>query len=85
LSGSDRPADYIYFYPDELLDKLAQYVCDGCKNIGLISCSEQMLSADMNLAVMLNTAWNKFLRDPEQYPEWEKARLLDIRAKLETM
>jgi hypothetical protein len=82
LSGSDRPTDYIYFYPDELLAKLAQYVCEGCKNIGLISCGEQLLSSDMNLAAVLNTAWNKFLKEPGQYPDWERTQLLAIRAKL---
>jgi hypothetical protein len=85
LSGSARPADYIFFYPDELLARLAQYVCEGCKNIGLISCTEQLLSTDMNLAVILNTAWNKFLNEPDQYPDWERTQLSEIHVKLESI
>jgi hypothetical protein len=85
LSGSNRPADYVYFYPDDLLATLAQYVFKGCKNIGVISFSEQQTSAKMNLAAILNTAWKKFLVEPEHYPDWERAQLQEVRAKLETI
>ena len=83
LSGSERPPNYAYFYPDDLLTALAQYVIEGCKNIGLNSFSDQLASPEMHLAVILNTAWNKFLNAPEQYSDWERAQLQQIRAKVE--
>jgi hypothetical protein len=83
LSSNERPQGYIYFYPDDLLADLAQYVFDGCKNIGLIPFTEQQLSTEMNLTAMLNAAWNKFRQEPDQYPDWERTQLKELRTKLE--
>jgi hypothetical protein len=84
LSESHRPVDYVYFHPDQLLDTLAQYVLDGCKNIGLISVNEQLLSNEMNLVVILNAAWQKFIEEPESYPDWERAQLQEIYRKMKS-
>jgi hypothetical protein len=82
LSGSKQPTDYVYFYPNNLLNALARFVFEGCKNIGLVSFNEQLRSTEMNLAVILNAAWNKFLKEPEHYPDWERSQLQEIRAML---
>jgi hypothetical protein len=85
LFGGYQPADYACFYPDSLLHALAQYVFEGCKNTGLIPFGKQLTSTETNLAVILNSAWNKFLKEPERYPDWERAQLQEIRARLDSM
>jgi hypothetical protein len=86
LTGDNPPQDYALCYPNQMLKKLAQYVYDGCKALGLKPLSEQVpLSGGQTVSHSLNEAWREFLANPQQYPIWEEARLVEMRVNLERL
>jgi len=82
ISGYDKPIDYNYFYPNDLLDNLAKNVFTGCQNVGLVSYAEQIEGNEINIVRLLNDAWNEFNNAPLNYPSWERKQIRKLRELL---
>lgn len=86
LTGDSPPQDYALCYPGQILKKLAQYVYDGCKALGLKPFSEQVpIFGGQTVSNLLNNAWREFLTNPQQYATWEESRLAKLRVNLEQL
>lgn len=66
------PDNYNYFFPDSLIEKLTEYVYQGCVNIGLVSYSEQIQEQANPISKILNEAWHQLRSNPQNYAHWEK-------------
>jgi len=73
------PQEYEQCYPNHLLKSIAKNVLEGCKNLGLRCYNEQEFQPEeLNLIVLINESFNKFLEDPSEFRKWEIKQIGDI-------
>ena len=83
LTNHSAPFDYALCYPAVLLEKLAKAVFIGCAELGLKPfTSQSQMHSSVNIPILLNEAWQEFLKEPEKYPNWEANRLSELRRGL---
>ena len=76
LLNSPPPKDYELCYHDSLIELLAQYIHHGCQEIGLVAITEQPKDDDeINVPLLLNEAWQRFIADAKTYHRWEQEAL----------
>ena len=68
------PADYGLAYPQALIESLAGYVVDECRQLGVRGFDEIAEPVD-DIAALIAEAWDRFVTDPDLYNPWEQSRL----------
>ena len=81
LVATPKPRDYDILYPDHLLEKLTDYVFQGCQDIDLASYIEQVETDEVTVAEILNEAWVKIRTDSNGYPDWQINTINELREK----
>ena len=79
LGLNECPKKYRQNTPDHLLKALVECVFEECRQIGLIPYHDQVKSGLSPIACLLNRAWDKMLKDPQNYAEWEATQLRELR------
>lgn len=75
-----RPtAEYRQAYPESLLSEIVSAAKEGIVGTGVVTAKPDALTPIVNL---LNSAWQKFWRAPEDSRTWEAAQLDGLRASL---
>lgn len=72
------PANYLDVFPQELIEKLAKSVFEGCKMIDLRSYHEQIKEFGNPISKILNDAWKELFSNPDNYHVWEKNQINEI-------
>jgi hypothetical protein len=76
---SKKPlANYQDIYPQEFIDRLAQSVVEGCRNIALRSYSEQLSLPNPPVSLSLNEAWNILHTSPDEFKSWEENKVAEF-------
>ena len=77
------PQDYYDdYFPQELIESLAQHVYEGCQDIDLASYNEQRNEIERPVSLILNEAWEKIREDADGYSEWENTTVKEINKML---
>lgn len=71
-SGETPPAAYVFCYPDELLDALAENVIAGCTQVGLKRFDERGEEPEAELIPLIEEAWVRFRQNAHTFAEWEQ-------------
>lgn len=77
ISGAKAEAEYRRCFPDHLLQEIATAAVQGVRDIGCLAVSPTFSAPVYNI---LNEAWAEFLRNPIQYPNWERTAVQGLRA-----
>jgi hypothetical protein len=73
---------YDDYFPQELIESLAQYVYEGCQDIDIASYNEQRNEIDRPVSLIINEAWEKIREHPEGYNKWENKAVEEIKSML---
>lgn len=83
LLGQTRPQGMDLRYPPALLERLRDFLHQGCGDLGLVSYDKQPVGpTEPNLTVLLNEAWRQFNEDPDTFAQWEQAQVEHLRTLL---
>ncbi len=77
-TNNPQPSHYDYVFPQEIIEKLADYVFDGCKALDLQVYSDQIKEFGYPISKILNDAWEKSFNDPSGFADWEKEEIKKI-------
>jgi hypothetical protein len=66
-----QPQGYSLYYPQTLLEALAQAVFDGCRAHGLVPFTKHVDHTNPSLVMLIDRAWQAFNQEPDRYPAWE--------------
>jgi hypothetical protein len=80
VTDNAKPQNYVYTFPQELLEQLADNVYQGCINIGLRSYNEQVRELGNPISKILNDAWGVLFSNPEGFSKWEQDRITEIKS-----
>ncbi|MGB4770392.1 MAG: hypothetical protein WBP58_02990 [Chitinophagaceae bacterium] len=75
---ANPPADYQDLYPQEFIDRLAQTVLDGCRDIALRPYSEQLVLTPAPVSLAINEAWKIINTLPDDFKPWEEAKVAEL-------
>lgn len=70
-----RPVnEYQYAYPREIIDKIASSIllCIKKCNFNIMNANSCFSDEDQSISTILNIAWKKFWKEPNEYRVWEK-------------
>src|SRR5260370_39787616 len=72
--GSSPSTDYGLAYPQPLIEALAGYIVDGCRQLGIRGFGE-IAGHPNDIGALIAEAWDRFLADPDAFGASEQARL----------
>lgn len=76
-----KPLSYASFFPERLIDQLAHWVWQGCRDIGLRSYFNQQSVHRRPVSVILNEAWEVLRIDSIGYAAWECNQIQQIKVE----
>ena len=72
------PVNFYDIYPQDFIDRLAQSVFEGCRNIGLRSYDEQLALPSPAVSLALNEAWHIIHTSPDDFKNWEEGKVAEL-------
>ena len=82
VMGYRPTVEYRQAYPKPLLSEIVSAAQEGIGGTGVVTAKPDAL---MPIVGILNSAWQKFWRAPEDYQAWEAAQFDDLRTSVNAM
>lgn len=67
---AQRPAEFDLYHPPAMLERLAELVIAGCRDLGL-RVYDPAADPDADIPRLINEAWRRFDSEPDSYAVWE--------------
>ena len=84
LASDVMPVDYRLLYPDQLLQSLINQIYKACQSTGLkVYTNQRQTAGNINIPLLINEAWEMFLKMPNDYSVWEAAKINDLKKALQ--
>jgi hypothetical protein len=77
---NSKGAHYAIAFPQQIIEQLGDNVLAGCRDIDLRCYSDQIKMHGTCVAKLLNDAWEVLFLRPDNFQEWEKTRIEELRA-----
>lgn len=74
-----QPAHYDYIFPQHIIEALAEFVIQGCRDNDLLDFQQQAAECEYPISKLLNDAWDLLMVKPGSFADWEQERIEEIK------